>query len=89
MKLCISCKKEIPQERLEALPETETCVSCSEVGRKIAIVQGAGSMGSTKDYCIEFFDGDNKLVKTFHNARKSRSWGKGVGKGSNQAGSYL
>lgn len=28
-RLCNNCKKVIPKERLEALPETETCVNCS------------------------------------------------------------
>lgn len=27
---CKRCNKEIPQDRLEALPETELCVKCSD-----------------------------------------------------------
>lgn len=30
-KLCIKCGNEIPQARLNALPETDTCVNCSGV----------------------------------------------------------
>lgn len=28
---CKECQNPIPMERLEALPETETCVACSHV----------------------------------------------------------
>ena len=31
MRLCAKCGKEIPEGRLEALPDTATCVECSEV----------------------------------------------------------
>ncbi len=31
MKKCIECGRIIPKERLETLPETDTCVSCSGV----------------------------------------------------------
>ena len=27
--LCVACKCEIPEERLEALPNTDRCVKCS------------------------------------------------------------
>lgn len=28
---CVCCKQPIPEERLEALPDTTTCVRCSRV----------------------------------------------------------
>lgn len=34
MKNCIICGEEIPAGRLKALSNTETCVKCSDVGRK-------------------------------------------------------
>ena len=33
-KLCVNCGNEIPAGRLEALPNTTTCVSCSNVTAK-------------------------------------------------------
>ena len=43
--LCSVCKKEIPAARLEALPETTTCVNCSDVQPYRAIVYGADHKG--------------------------------------------
>lgn len=34
---CIECGVQIPKERIEVLPETQTCVNCSKVTAKIAI----------------------------------------------------
>jgi hypothetical protein len=33
MKYCISCGKEIPVQRLQVLPNSKTCVQCSNTGR--------------------------------------------------------
>jgi hypothetical protein len=33
MKICIRCGKEIPEARVKALPNTKTCVACSETSR--------------------------------------------------------
>jgi hypothetical protein len=33
MKLCISCRKEIPEQRVKILPNSKTCVQCSETGK--------------------------------------------------------
>jgi RNA polymerase-binding transcription factor DksA len=33
-RLCVVCGEEIPQKRLEAVPDTTTCVACSGVPRK-------------------------------------------------------
>jgi RNA polymerase-binding transcription factor DksA len=33
-KLCVTCGEPIPAKRLEALPETKTCIKCAAVPRK-------------------------------------------------------
>lgn len=35
MRTCVRCKGIIPNERLEVLPDTHTCVSCSGVQKYI------------------------------------------------------
>lgn len=35
------CGSEIPPERLKILPDTKTCVKCSDVKKKKAIVTGS------------------------------------------------
>ena len=37
--LCSNCNKEIPPARLEILPETTTCVNCSTVEKRKAIIE--------------------------------------------------
>ena len=34
MQKCVHCERPIPAERLAAIPETETCVCCSDVAYK-------------------------------------------------------
>lgn len=38
--LCKSCGKSIPEERLEAIPETQHCVECSSERRKLYSMEG-------------------------------------------------
>ena len=49
---CIRCKAEIPAERLEAIPETQLCVKCSEaVGsdfETVVVSENVGKAGSMK-----------------------------------------
>ena len=49
---CIRCGQEIPEERLEALPETRLCVGCSqEVGGDFIVTisrENLGKSGSLK-----------------------------------------
>ena len=49
---CQRCRAEIPAERIEVLPETRLCVTCSaEVGGEFEIVvvpQNIGKAGSLK-----------------------------------------
>jgi len=44
MKLCIFCSKEIHPYRLEILPETKTCITCSQEKPKAGrlIIHGTG-----------------------------------------------
>lgn len=35
MRTCVRCKTVIPAERLEVLPDTHTCVSCSGVQKYV------------------------------------------------------
>gem|GEM_PF-3727609 len=37
---CMFCGKEIPVARLEALPDTQTCIGCSTEVRKVGIAEG-------------------------------------------------
>lgn len=38
MRLCTKCKCVIPDERLDVLPETRTCVECSGVQKYVGIM---------------------------------------------------
>jgi hypothetical protein len=35
MRTCVRCKVDIPAERLDVLPDTHTCVSCSGVQKYV------------------------------------------------------
>jgi len=67
---CIYCSEAISPERLEALPETETCVKCSKEKKCCSIVQGTASgKGST----LNIFSGNNKMAISFLKQRAIRS----------------
>ena len=42
---CVICKNEIPPKRLEVLPNTKTCVNCSQESPKrgVTVMQGSGA----------------------------------------------
>jgi Zn finger protein HypA/HybF involved in hydrogenase expression len=48
---CTNCNNPIPEERLEALPNTKTCVSCSSVQKKAVVEIATG-----KDCEIQFVE---------------------------------
>jgi hypothetical protein len=52
MRSCVRCGKEIPAERIEAIPETRVCVKCSEaIGGEfemIAVAENCGRTGAIK-----------------------------------------
>lgn len=54
--LCVQCKSKIPDERLEILPHTDTCVKCSTEPKKIGIMVFPHKTGG---YC-EVIDPRNK-----------------------------
>ena len=35
---CIKCNTQIPEERLEAIPDTLHCVNCSDVKKKVGFM---------------------------------------------------
>ena len=60
--LCVQCKKEIPAARIEALPETKTCVECSSVKPYRGIIQGSHEH---KGYSLEILPADDPAVEYY------------------------
>jgi hypothetical protein len=52
MKKCIKCDVEIPQKRIEILPNTKTCVKCSEIQKKGGITVQLGEGDHTYNEVI-------------------------------------
>lgn len=50
--LCKKCGKKIPKARLQALPDTTTCVKCSEVQAKMGVTIWDGTTS-----VVEIVDG--------------------------------
>lgn len=46
-RICESCGYEIPTERLEVLPSTRTCVSCSKEPKKVGFMVFDHKTGGT------------------------------------------
>lgn len=65
---CIYCGQEIPQARLGILPDTQTCVKCSDEFPVVPIHFSGGMAGSMKNTGIHFvkYKGKGSLV---HNAK--------------------
>jgi len=57
--MCINCGVEIPSARLEVIPETKTCVNCSEVQPYKAIVNGSAK---NKNFEVQIIPGDSPIV---------------------------
>ena len=53
---CSKCNEEIPQERLEVLPDTKSCVKCSD----------------TKPYVASAHDGELNIARTEEEKRRQR-----------------
>jgi len=53
---CIKCKKAIPEARIQALPETKTCVQCSNVQPYRAIISGSYKHKMTETHIIKSDD---------------------------------
>ena len=73
---CIYCKKPILKERLEILPDTETCVKCSKVKKKISLIHGTASGKGSE---LVFYEGNDKLALKHYRARKGRNFLPGKG----------
>lgn len=58
--LCSVCKKEIPAARLEALPDTTTCVNCSSERPYRALVSGTDHH---KNFDIQIVKGDDPVLE--------------------------
>ena len=76
--LCHICAKEIPAKRLEILPKTNTCVSCSEVGRVYghAMITGKTSYSElqivSEDVAQDLFGKQNRKGSTVADGVKFR-----------------
>jgi hypothetical protein len=67
--LCIHCEVEIPPARLEALPETRTCVNCSSVQPYKAIISGSAK---SKKFEVQVVKADDPSLD-YHDDNR---WGK-------------
>ena len=71
-KLCVKCKQPIHPKRLEILPNTTRCVSCSDVQKKgvITVMKGEGDHTWIETIHLEheqykaYMEAENKLHKT-------------------------
>jgi RNA polymerase-binding transcription factor DksA len=52
MRNCDTCGAPIPQERLEALPDTTTCVHCSRETARLGFMISAFSKGTASEIVI-------------------------------------
>jgi hypothetical protein len=69
MKTCIVCGTVIPYERIQALPETETCIEHSKEEKYISTVHATCS---GKGYVLEYYNADNALARDYIIRRKRR-----------------
>lgn len=74
MKKCMSCGEEIHPKRLEILPSTQTCVTCSTTGRKAGVTVTLGEGDHTYNETIimeqEEFLKYKEFERKFHGKRK-------------------
>ena len=79
--LCKHCGKEIPEGRIKALPKTETCVDCSNVGKKLGFQVVTGKTTYTE---LDIVDEKTYKDLTRKQARRGQSPGGGIqmGKGN-------
>lgn len=67
--LCIHCKEEIPSTRVEAIPETQTCVNCSDVKPYKVMISGSAK---SKNYEVHVVKADDPSLD-YHEENR---WGK-------------
>jgi hypothetical protein len=74
-RFCINCNKEIPEGRLKALPDTDTCVDCSDVDK----VRGFRIISGKTTYTeLQLVDEKKFKELTRKQARIGSSPGKGI-----------
>lgn len=56
--VCIHCQEEILPARLEALPETKTCVNCSDVKPYRALISGSAK---SKNFEVHIIPADSPV----------------------------
>ena len=60
IKFCKECNKEIPLMRIKALPNTLTCVNCSDINMKSCVTVLKGNIDKDDTWVdIIFIDGKN------------------------------
>lgn len=72
MKLCNNCGEPIPEGRLKALPNTETCVNCSGTNKKKAFVVITGKDTYTELDIVD--ENTYKILKEFDRKGFQQSW---------------
>jgi RNA polymerase-binding transcription factor DksA len=70
-KIYCGCGNEIPEGRLKILPNTKTCVACSNTNYKKAIVTQLGEGDHT---CTELFVVDEKEYDEYYNKNFSKKY---------------
>ena len=68
-KKCINCDNFIPELRLKALPNTKTCVNCSDVKIKQPVTVTLGEEGHTYNEIIILDDEDYKKYNKIKNKK--------------------
>lgn len=66
-KLCKTCDNPIPEERLEVLPETETCVKCSTHVAPVGYMVATASKGCAP-VLIQIDPSDKEALRQARNA---------------------
>ena len=70
-KIYSGCGNQIPEGRLQVLPNTKTCVACSNTNYKKAIVTQLGEGDHT---CTELFVVDEKEYDEYYNKNFSKKY---------------
>jgi|3_EtaG_2_1085321.scaffolds.fasta_scaffold02506_9 hypothetical protein len=68
---CTQCGSEIPAERLEVLPNTDTCINCSNVGTVLGFMVPTAAKGCASQLHFVSTD-DSEGVRQATNANKRR-----------------
>lgn len=75
MRYCKKCGNEIPEGRLKVLPNTTTCVKCSDVQAKVPVTVSIGKGDDNYNEIVilerEQFD-EYKALETNHRNRMSK-----------------